>query len=147
MNHPCAGLDLVAVLPSGAGTGEERDLEVLVLALQVGLGCCPGGVQNCHGHRGAVNPTAPLPRRDALHAMAPGLLVELLDTRAVQVKSDKGIALAQVGQRVTRMLSADAIGVTQVGLGQLCSKQTGIGAALGRTEFDLTLCHDTSPGS
>lgn len=43
------------------------------------------------------------------------------------------------------MLSADAIGVTQVSLGQLGGKQAGISTALGRTEFDLTLCHDTSP--
>ena len=80
-----------------------------------------------------------------MDAVPTGFLVQAFHACAFQGQCQQGIALAQIGQGRTRMLSADAIGVTQVSLSQLGGKQAGIGAAFGRTEFDLTLCHDTSP--
>lgn len=53
-------------------------------------------------------------------------------------EGQKGVALFKVRQGDTGMLSADAIGVAEVGVGQLGGEQTGVAAAFGRTEFNLT---------
>ena len=65
-------------------------------------------------------------------------MVQPFHMSAFHNQGQQGIALLKVRKRGARMLSADAVGVTQVSLGQLGREKTGVRTAFGRAEFDLT---------
>jgi hypothetical protein len=85
-----------------------------------------------------VNPPAAFVGRDALNPMPTGFRVEAFAATAREGQCKKGVAVFKVRAGDTGMLSADAIGVAEVGVGQFGSEQTGVAAPFGRTEFDLT---------
>jgi len=112
-------LVLVPMLTSSSGPREPSDRKVLVA--QAGERR-PPAVEDGHGHRGRVDPSAVLGRGDALDAMGAGLVSEAGDS---PLGLDDGCAV----HRTHAVQSAGAVQHARVCLGEFVGEQAGVVAA------------------
>lgn len=147
MGHPGRVHMLVAVLASGAGTREERDLVILGFAFAVGRAdaCLRGGDDRDSDCR-AMDPSLGFGDRYALDAVAAGFVSEQVDPGAGQFDRQALMSRAQVRDGGRPDLSIVAIGVAEIGRSQFGNEEPTVGAAFCGTDFERDrVGHNTNP--
>lgn len=142
VDHACAGLDLVAVLPPRARAREKRDGKVFFVSSGVRKEKVGVGIQYRHGGRGAVDPPLALSLGHALDPMPSAFMGKIFHASTRQGQTNVGIATGGVGGGIGAGFSAQLVGQAKVGARQLGGEHAGVLPALSGTEFQVFLAHD-----